>query len=220
MNTMGIVASLDKLALTTIISTNAIAATAFSVDDICAEWGGKKLESSGFSDNKMLGFYLSRRVQYGNNWHPVDDDLRGTAVYGTPPTNPTYGPTGSIKWNYNDVQYFMFSTGDFSEWYGSVFAWLLCQHRHGLVEYCLNAHTAITRMIIKRDILDTKFGNKKDKQIVCSSKEKSSKNKKQIFRTGTKNKEDPWLSYTDYADSSMMYGENGNSTSVVLLGAI
>ena len=75
-------------------------------------------------------------------------------------------------------------------------------------------------MIIKREILDTKFGNKKSKQIVCSSKEKSSKNKKQIFRTGTKNKEDPWLSYTDYADSSMMYGENGNSTSVFLLGAI
>ena len=83
------------MTLTTTISTNAIAATAFSVDDICAEWGGKELESSGFSDNKLMGFYLSRRVQYGNNWHPVDDDLRGTAVYGTPPTNPTHGPTGS-----------------------------------------------------------------------------------------------------------------------------
>ena len=100
------------------INTN----TKFSVDEICTKYGGKALNRSDFSDNKMMGFYLSRRVQYGNNWHPMDDDLRGTAVYGTPPTNPTHGPTGSIKWNYNDVQYFMFSTGDFSEWYGSVFA--------------------------------------------------------------------------------------------------
>ena len=73
-------------------------------------------------------------------------------------------------------------------------------------------------MIIKRDILDTKFGNKKAKQIVCSSKQKTSKSYKQIFRSSSKNKEDPWLSYTDYADSSMMYGENGKCASVVLSG--
>ena len=70
-------------------------------------------------------FYLSRRVQKGTAWHPTNDELRGTKAYGTVPTDPTSGPTGSIKWDYDKVQYFMFSTGDFSEWYGDALACLL-----------------------------------------------------------------------------------------------
>ena len=68
-------------------------------------------------------------------------------------------------------------------------------------------------MIIKRDILDTTFGSNKAQQILCSSSYNTPKSYKQYFRPT--NKEDPWLSYTNYADSSMMYGENGKCTCVV-----
>ena len=94
--------------------------------DFCQKNGGKKLQSSDFYKNMVSGsFYLSRRVQKGTAWHPTNDALRGTKAYGTVPTDPTSGATGSIKWDYNKVQYFMFSTGDFSEWYGDALACLL-----------------------------------------------------------------------------------------------
>ena len=92
--------------------------TTFNVNDFCKAWGGKKLTSSSYSFGKYDGYLkLVRRVAKGTKWHPVDDDLRGTAKYGTPPTDPVAGPTGTAQWTYNKVQYFMFSTGDFSEWF-------------------------------------------------------------------------------------------------------
>ena len=69
-------------------------------------------------------FKLARRVEQGTKWHPANDDLRGTDKYGNPPTNPRTGPTGTMQWKYNQVQYFMFSTGDFSEWYVNAFRFL------------------------------------------------------------------------------------------------
>ena len=66
-------------------------------------------------------FQLARRVEKGSKWHPATDDLRGTDSYGTPPSDPQSGPTGTMQWHYNQVQYFMFSTGDFSEWYIDAF---------------------------------------------------------------------------------------------------
>ena len=90
----------------------------FNVNDFCKTWGGKKLLSSNFKNGKLSGFFdLVRRVAKGTKWHPVNDDLRGTAKYGTPPTNPTSGPTGTAQWTYYNVQYFLFSTGDYSEWF-------------------------------------------------------------------------------------------------------
>ena len=74
------------------------------------------MPSNEYSDQMMWGFQLARRVAQGSKWHPVNDDLRGSA-YGSKPTNPKSGPTGSMKWSYDKLQYFMFSTGDFSEWY-------------------------------------------------------------------------------------------------------
>ena len=74
------------------------------------------MDSSDFSNGYMWGFKLARRVATGTKWHPAKDDLRGTASYGEPPTDPKSGPTGTIRWDYRQVQYFMFSTGDFSEW--------------------------------------------------------------------------------------------------------
>merc|ERR1711881_28394 len=106
-------------------------------------------------------------------------DLRGTDSYGQRPTNPTSGPTGTMQWNYNAVQYFMFSTGDFSEW-----------------------------MIMKRQEIDGKFGSYKQQEIVCSSEYNTAKYYAQYFRPGCCN-EDPWLSYRHHGTSSMMYGEAG-----------
>ena len=88
----------------------------FSINDVCKDHGGQKLSSDAFSNRMMFGFELVRRVAKGEKWHPENDNLRGTVLYGTPPTDPTNGPTGTIMWEYSKVQYFMFSTGDFSEW--------------------------------------------------------------------------------------------------------
>lgn len=75
------------------------------------------MDSSDFSKGKMWGFQLARRVSKGKKWHPGNDNLRGLASYGTSPTDPTNGPTGTIQWDFYKVKYFMFSTGDFTKWY-------------------------------------------------------------------------------------------------------
>jgi hypothetical protein len=149
------------------------------VTDFCQKYGGKKLQSSAFNKNMVSGFYLSRRVKKGTVWHPTNDALRGSKAYGTVPTDPTNGATGSIKWDYDKVQYFMFSTGDFSEW-----------------------------MVVKRNIIDTKFGGPVAKEILCSSDYSAPKKYNQYYRSNCCN-EDPWLSYLHHGTSSMMYGENG-----------
>ena len=89
---------------------------AFDVDAVCKAHGGKELNSSDFSNQQMLGFQLVRRVAQGITWHPANDNLRGTDAYGTLTNDPKNGPTGSIRWDFDKVEYFMFSTGDFSEW--------------------------------------------------------------------------------------------------------
>ncbi len=43
------------------------------------------------------GWVLVRRVKQGATWHPADDDLRGTEVYGTYGT-PNSDSTFSIAW--------------------------------------------------------------------------------------------------------------------------
>ena len=151
-------------------------------------------------------FKLARRVAQGTKWHPANDDLRGTDKYGNPPTNPRTGPTGTMQWKYNQVQYFMFSTGDFSEWYVDVLRLLFTQC---LLECRAPRLTNLlcSRMIMKRNVIDTKFGGPKDQEVLCSSDYKTPKNYKQYYRSGVK--EDPWLSYLDHGTSSMMYGEAG-----------
>ena len=65
----------------------------------------------------------------------------------------------------------------------------------------------LRRMIVKRDMIDTKFGGPKDQQILCSSDYNTPKMFKQYYRNGAN--EDPWLSYKHHGTASMMYGENG-----------
>ena len=99
---------------------------------VCKTHGGKPIDGKDFKNGRMWGFALARRVAKGNKWHPATDELRGTDSYGSAPTNPTSGPTGTMKWNYNAVQYFLFSTGDFSEW------WVVgALHLCGRVWHCL-----------------------------------------------------------------------------------
>ena len=64
----------------------------------------------------------------------------------------------------------------------------------------------LRRMIIKRNMIDTKFGGPKNQQILCSSDYNTPKMYQQYYRN---NGEDPWLSYKHHGTASMMYGENG-----------
>ena len=164
------------------------------------------MKSSDFSEGKMWGFNLARRVAKGHKWHPSNDDLRGTASYGAPPTDPKSGPTGTMQWDYNQVQYFMFSTGDFSEWY--VLRRLIARHlyQRQYQRACLTMHLFLRcRMIMKRDIIDAPFGSAKPQEILCSSDYSTPKSYNQYYRSSA---EDPWLSYHHHGTSSMMYGEN------------
>ena len=65
----------------------------------------------------------------------------------------------------------------------------------------------LRRMIVKRDMIDAKFGGPKDQQILCSSDYNTPKMFRQYYRNGAN--EDPWLSYKHHGTASMMYGENG-----------
>ena len=60
---------------------------------------------------------------------------------------------------------------------------------------------------MKRDVIDTKFGSSKAQEVLCSSDYKTAKQYLQYYRSNVD--EDPWLSYLDHGESSMMYGENG-----------
>ena len=62
------------------------------------------------------GFQLVRRVKPGRNWHPVDDGLTGTAVYGEFIDDHRVDRTFSRFWNNSEVDEFLFANGDFSEW--------------------------------------------------------------------------------------------------------
>ena len=64
-------------------------------------------------------------------------------------------------------------------------------------------------MVIKRYIIDTKFGGPVPQEILCSSDYSTPANYNQYYRSNCCN-EDPWLSYLHHSTESMMYGENGN----------
>merc|ERR1712167_83712 len=48
-------------------------------------------------------------------WHPTNDDLKGTAAYGTASTSNTAAPW-SVKYNIANVKEFMFATGTGNKW--------------------------------------------------------------------------------------------------------
>mmetsp|Transcript_122259 Transcript_122259/g.280045 ORF Transcript_122259/g.280045 Transcript_122259/m.280045 type:complete len:582 (-) Transcript_122259:229-1974(-) len=61
------------------------------------------------------GWQLVRHVGPGNSWHPATDQLTGSSVYGTP-SGPTSSEAWSVKFNVDDVEEFLFSTGDCQKW--------------------------------------------------------------------------------------------------------
>ena len=66
----------------------------------------------------------------------------------------------------------------------------------------------LRRMIVKRNMIDTKFGGPKDQQILCSSDYNTPKMFKQYYRNGAN--EDPWLSYKHHDNiQTILYGEAG-----------
>jgi len=62
------------------------------------------------------GWTLVRRVISGTTWHPTNDDLTGSAVYGTASTDPTVASTFSIRFDNIAFTEFMFATGDGQHW--------------------------------------------------------------------------------------------------------
>lgn len=62
------------------------------------------------------GWVLIRHVPAGSNWHPADDQLTGTSVYG----DPSEGPQSLSAWSrkFDDVAFdeFLFATGDMTKW--------------------------------------------------------------------------------------------------------
>ena len=59
---------------------------------------------------------LVRRVKPGNQWHPSTDSLQGTDVYGVFVNDSTVDSTFSIAFNIEEVEDFLFITGDHQKW--------------------------------------------------------------------------------------------------------
>ena len=59
---------------------------------------------------------LVRRVRPGNQWHPSTDKLHGTDVYGNFVNNGAVDLTFSIAFNIEEVEDFLFITGDREKW--------------------------------------------------------------------------------------------------------
>ena len=57
-----------------------------------------------------------RRVKSGSSWHPATDNLSGTEEYGTYVNDPTIDSTFSKTWDNARVEYFLFATGDGTQW--------------------------------------------------------------------------------------------------------
>ena len=66
------------------------------------------------------GWVLVRRVQQGTSWHPADDQLRGTDVYGTYPSDLRNADraqaTFSVAFADIDWNQMLFESGDRSQW--------------------------------------------------------------------------------------------------------
>ena len=58
---------------------------------------------------------MVRHVPAGNRWHKAKDQLAGTEVYGTP-CGTTCAQEWSIKFDKEDFNEFLFSTGDEKKW--------------------------------------------------------------------------------------------------------
>jgi hypothetical protein len=124
------------------------------------------------------GWELVRHAPAGPNWHPSDDGLAGTNVYGTPS-----GPNGAAAWSvqFSDKTFnqFLFVTGDCEQW-----------------------------LIATRDAVGGYAGDNNNewysngaRQVVKSSVNDGPYTAKWYNRAAYQNKHDPILSLEDYAVS-------------------
>ena len=83
------------------------------------------------------GWALVRRVKSGVYWHPTNDNLIGSSVYGTPSTDQA-DSTWSIK--YDDISFneFLFTTGDMTYW-------MIMSKFQAIGEYYENTFRIITK---------------------------------------------------------------------------
>jgi len=120
--------------------------------------------------------------QSSGGWHPVNDNLMGTAEYGNPNNDDE---PWSIKWDLSSFDEFLFASGNMKYWM-----------------------RASKNDIIGNDGL--KLYANEDIKIISSSRSCSPYTAK-MYKRKT-NDEDPWLSLRDHWDSpnDVMYGENSN----------
>ena len=135
------------------------------------------------SKNIIVGWELVRRVKAGNSWHPATDQLRGTDVYGTFVNNGSVDSTFSIAFDINQVEEFLFITGDRKKWLvASVFA----------VMNDGNWYANNLRDIKQSSISSTPY------------------QARWYRRNGAR--EDPWISLTDHGNAigegNILYGES------------
>jgi hypothetical protein len=77
---------------------------------------GKTLTFAKLPTSLAGGWYHVRHVNAAaRKWHPTNDDLKGTASYGTQSSSTKAAPW-SIKYDINNVKSFMFATGRGNKW--------------------------------------------------------------------------------------------------------
>jgi uncharacterized coiled-coil protein SlyX len=75
-----------------------------------------KLEAA-IGEKVGCGWRIVRRVRQGANWHPSTDHCTGSQSYGSAGSSPETGSTTwSTTWSGASYTYFLFATGDFSQW--------------------------------------------------------------------------------------------------------
>merc|ERR1712038_1762123 len=75
--------------------------------------GETNQDCKGYERISGEGWVRVRHIPEGNTWHPVNDNLMGTAEYGDPQddTQPW-----SLPWSVLEVEEFLFATGDKEKW--------------------------------------------------------------------------------------------------------
>ena len=143
---------------------------------------------------------LVRRVKPGNQWHPSTDSLQGTDVYGVFVNDSTVDSTFSIAFNIEEIQDFLFITGDRKKW---------------LV-------ASVDAVFGERDVNSGNFlgYSNENREIKISST--SSEPYQALWYNRKSSPEDPWISLTDhslaidegniiYAEASFNLGSNNNA---------
>ena len=146
---------------------------------------------------------LVRRVKPGNQWHPSTDNLQGTDVYGEFVNDSTADATFSIAFNIEEVEDFLFITGDHQKW---VIA---------SVEAVLGA----------RDENSGEFQGYSGQNRDIKMSSISSEPYQALWYNRKSVAEDPWISLTDHSlaveEGNIIYGEAdfnlASHTSILLL---